>query len=532
MDFSKLDLNDPKVLQAIKVLKDEETYNTRLKNFFDVAYPWQKKAIEMTATHRIIGVICGNQMGKSEVTCAMLAAHLTGIYPSWWKGKKYDRPVRVMAAGVDSNHNKNVLQERLFGTNNRRIKSALGTGMIPKRSIVPEGLVSNRGDDITSAKITHSSGGTSEIIFRAYSQGREAAQGFPADIIQIDEQPGDPFWEEALTRTRATGGHIICSFTPLMGRNHLVESLLGLPKIDDSPEDQFGFKYLSDGRRAMVRASWHDAAHIVDNDPNAFEDAKNDYPTDWQARVFGVPSPGAGRIYDHLTSKIIYDPENTKINDKWESLIGIDFGWTKNDPSAMVRLCWDKVNDIIYVTEEWKGHTVTDKEFVRQVNYIDPRLPIAWPRDGSQASDWKGGGSIADKLRNEWDLNLLKDPFCNPIGPDGGKNNHLAPGFQEINSRFADNRLKISMDCRELISEIENYGYGKDTQGQSTGKPAKGSEDHLCDAFRYAVMTIIQGYGESTSKEHSSDDYYYNDDEFRSQNYDVHNIGGWTNARY
>ena len=95
MDISKLDLTDPQVQKALQVLKEEQTYNTRLKTFLDNAYPWQKKSIEMTADHRIIGVICGNQMGKSEVTCAMLACHLTGIYPDWWKGKRYDRPVPV-----------------------------------------------------------------------------------------------------------------------------------------------------------------------------------------------------------------------------------------------------------------------------------------------------------------------------------------------------------------------------------------------------------------------------------------------------
>ena len=516
LDISKLDLSDPDVQKALKVIQNEQNYNTKLKWFFDNAYDWQKKAVEMTADHRIIGVICGNQMGKSEVTCAMLAAHLTGQYPSWWEGKKYDRPVRIMAAGVDSNHNKNVLQERLFGTNNRRIKDDLGKGMIPRKNIVMEGIVSVRGDDIQSAKIIHASGGTSELIFRSYSQGREAAQGFPADIIQIDEQPGDPFWEEALTRTRATGGHIICSFTPLMGRNHLVESLLGLPAMDESPEDQFGFKYLSDERRAMVRASWYDAPHIIDNDPNALSDAKADYPTDWQARVFGIPSPGAGRVYDHLTSKIVFDPENTRINETWDSLIAVDFGWTKNDPSAMVKACWDEQNDVIYITEEWKGHTPTDREFVKNVNYIDPALPIVWPRDGNAASDWKGGGTYADKLRNEWGLNLLNKPFLNPTGPDGKSNNHLAPGFQEINARIATNRLKVSIECRELIAEIENYGYGKDANGQSTGKPAKGSDDHLCDAFRYAVMSIIQGLGQPAR---TYEEYWQEDDDFTFNSY-------------
>ena len=67
-----------------------------------------------------------------------------------------------------------------------------------------------------------------------------------------------------------------------------------------------------------------------------------------------------------------------------------------------------------------------------------------------------------------------------------------------------------------MLAEIEGYGYGKDNNGQSTGKPAKYQQDHLCDAFRYAVMTIIQDYGESrfgdqySSSELDDEEYFYN----------------------
>ena len=77
----------------------------------------------------------------------------------------------------------------------------------------------------------------------------------------------------------------------------------------------------------------------------------------------------------------------------------------------------------------------------------------------------------------------------NPVGSDGKKNNHLSPGFAEINSRFNDGRLKIYDACEDLIHEINNYAH------DDGGKPEKNSEDHLCDAFRYAVMSVIQGLG-------------------------------------
>ena len=500
------------VQSLLSRVADEYKYNKMLQTALDRMYPWQKKAIRNTATHKVTGIICGNQMGKSEVACAILACHLTGHYPDWWDGKRYDRPVKIMAAGVDSNHNKNVLQERLFGTNNKRMSDELGSGMIPRDAIITNSLVSQRGDAIESAKFKHRSGGMSELIFRAYSMGREAAQGFPADIIMIDEQPNDEFWKEALTRTKATKGHVVCSFTPLEGSNHLVENLMSLPAEDNAPEDLYGAKYRSDGRWSLVRASWFDAAHIIDDDPNAVEEAKREYTYDYEARVYGMPVVGAGRIYPHGFDKITYDPEHMNVNDSWRHLIGVDFGWTDNDPSAMIMVALDDINDCIYVTEEWKGPTVTDREFVKRVNFLDPEVPISWPRDGSKAADWKGGGSIADKLQ-EMGLNMLPDPFHNPIGPDGQKNNHLDPGFQEINARFATNRLKISTNCMKLLKEIEQYGYGKDVSGKTTGKPKKYSDDHLCDALRYAVLTIIQGHGDplhQTILHEEDEDFFFN----------------------
>ena len=499
IDLSNVAPEDlPKVQKLLAEISQHQKYNTRLSTFLDQAYEWQKKAISYTSDKKVTGVICGNQMGKSEVVCAVIACHLTGVYPDWWDGHRFSKAPNVWIAGPDGRHNREVLQKRLFGTDNKRLKKEIGTGMIPRDTIDMTSLVSVRGNDIESGKVKHISGGWSEFSFRAYTQGREAAQGAPVNFIAVDEQPGGEWWKEALTRTRATKGHVILSFTPLKNAatsGNLMDNLLALPPAGDSPTDTFGAKWLNDERWAMVRASWFDAAHILENDPNAIEEAKREYTHDYQARVFGIPVIGSGRIYTSPTDMITYDPDKTKLNNEWKSLIGVDFGWTDNDPSAMVQLSWDETNDIIYITDEFKGHTPTDKTFARQVHFLDPYLPVVWPRDGNTASDWKGGGTIAEKLRNEFAVNLHRTPFHNPVGKDGQKNNHLDPGFQEINDRMRTNRLKISIGCRELIGEIENYGYGLDNNGVTTGKPAKYSNDHLCDAMRYAVMSVIQGLG-------------------------------------
>ena len=505
--MSSLDLTDPRIQEALHIKKYSLKYNKQLTKALDRFYSWQKKGISNTLNHKIVGIVAANQCGKSELACAIVACHLIGIYPDWWKGKRFDKAPTIMAAGVDSNHNKNVIQDRLFGTNNKRMVEDIGTGMIPRDVIMMNSLVTQRGDEIVSAKFEHISGGKSELIFRSYSQGRAAAQGIPADVIMIDEQPNDEFFQEALTRTQATKGHVICSFTPLEGKNLMLQNMMDIPPEEGSPEDKFGYKHLSDGITSLVRASWYDASHIIDADPNCIEQAKKDYGYSFEARVYGIPVVGAGRIYPHGFDKITYNPENVNINEAWEHLIGIDFGWTENDPSAGIMVAYDESNDCIYVTDEFKEHTLTDRAFVKQVNFMDPDITVAWPRDGNKASDWKGGGAISDKLR-EMGLKMLSKPFLNPTQAGIAPNNYLNPGFQEINDRFITNRLKISTECPKLLDEIENYGYGKDINGQSTGKPKNSSIDHACDAFRYAVMSIIQGLG--VQRKHTN--FWGNDD--------------------
>ena len=86
--------------------------------------------------------------------CAIAAMHLTGMYPHWYRGKRFKKPIKIMVAGVDSKPQQETYYKRkLFGTNNKRLNADLGTGMIPRESIRFESMVTVRGDDIASCQI-------------------------------------------------------------------------------------------------------------------------------------------------------------------------------------------------------------------------------------------------------------------------------------------------------------------------------------------------------------------------------------------
>ena len=495
IDLSKVSEEDlPRVQKLLAEVSKAKKYGSRLKEFWDMAYPWQMEAVKLTADHQVTGIIASNQTGKTETVCAVVAAHLLGIYPDGWEGKKFlDKAPVIALAGVDSNHNRLVLQEKLFGTSNRNMSKDVGSGMIPRDFIVQDSIILGRDGAIGGCHVKHSSGKQSQILFKAYSQGREAIQGVPLDAVVIDEQPEQEFFSESIVRTAARQGMVMCAFTPLKGMTHLVEQFWNLP-----PREEAEFDIRENDNWAMLRSTWDDITHIDEKTKATLIAGFAPYEVD--ARTKGVPIAGYGRIFPHELSKFTYDPATTRINETWEQLIGVDFGFSDRDPSAMIRAAWDEANDIIYICEEFKGNTQTDREFAKALYGIDPYLPVVWPRDGSNRAGWRGGDTYASKLR-DIGVNLLRKPFLNPKGSDGKTNNHKHPGFEEINSRIASNRLKISFECKELLKEIEQYAYD---QNGNTDK----NEDHAIDAFRYAVMSIIQGYGEPLQR----DDWAVEDD--------------------
>ena len=45
------------------------------------------------------GILAANRIGKTVSTCYETAMHLTGQYPDWWKGHRFDGAITAMVAG-------------------------------------------------------------------------------------------------------------------------------------------------------------------------------------------------------------------------------------------------------------------------------------------------------------------------------------------------------------------------------------------------------------------------------------------------
>lgn len=189
-------------------------------------YPKQREFHAAGATHRERLLMAGNQLGKTLAGAAEMAMHLTGQYPDWWDGRRFDKPIVAMAGSETGELTRDGLQRLLVGP--PADEGQWGTGFIPKSAIADTARRQGVADALDTVSVGHNAGGRSELLFKSYDQGRRKWQANTVDVVWLDEEPQLDIYMEALTRTNATGGIVYLTFTPLLGMSEVVSLFLGL----------------------------------------------------------------------------------------------------------------------------------------------------------------------------------------------------------------------------------------------------------------------------------------------------------------
>lgn len=188
-------------------------------------YPKQLEFYAAGSQHRERLLMAANQVGKSECGSIEVAAHLTGRYPDWWPGRRFDRPTKWWAGSDTSETTRDTVQTKLIGP--PADETQWGTGAIPADCIIGTNRRQGVANALDTVLVRHVSGGVSEVGFKSYDQGRQKWQGAVRDGVWLDEEPPLDIYTEALTRTNTVeDGLVMLTFTPLLGMSDVVLSFM------------------------------------------------------------------------------------------------------------------------------------------------------------------------------------------------------------------------------------------------------------------------------------------------------------------
>lgn len=165
----------------------------------------------------------GNRSGKTLAGAYETTCHLSGKYPRWWRGKRFEDPVDAWCAGDTARTVRDILQKELLGPPGD--SQAEGTGMIPGDLILDTSVKHGLSDCVESVRVKHT-GGHSTLHFKSYDQGRQAFQGTSQHVIWLDEECPIDIYTECLLRTMTTNGIVYLTATPLLGLTELMLSFL------------------------------------------------------------------------------------------------------------------------------------------------------------------------------------------------------------------------------------------------------------------------------------------------------------------
>lgn len=288
-------------------------------------------------------------------------------------------------------------------------------------------------------------GGSSLIVLRGW-EAIETLRGQFFDFIVIDEVASMRnfwvYWHEVVrpTLTDRKGQALFIS-TP-KGFNHFYDL------FNTTDEDYKSFHYTSYDNPFIPREEIDKAAKEIPEDRFAQE-----YLADFRKTE--------GLVYKEFErSRHIYG-ESDRPGSVVDTILGIDFGYT--NPSSIIPIKIDNDNHYWITEEFYKTHQTTE-QIAEQAKLYKPTKVYADPAEPDRIEILKKSG-----------LN------CREVSKD------IVAGVDRVRELFKQGRIHISVDCKNLIHELETYRYpDKKPDSNEAEKPVK-ENDHALDALRYAL---------------------------------------------
>ncbi len=390
--------------------------------------------------------IAGNRTGKTTVAAYEVTCHLTGIYPPWWPGRRFDRPIKCWVSGESGKKVREVVQELLLGSPN-----TLGQGMIPAHCIAGKTMKSGVPDAIDTAWIKHASGDLSHLTFKSYEQGREGFDGDAVHVIWLDEEATVAIYTESLLRTMTTDGILLQTYTPLSGLSELVKLFLPSGTLEDVAEGKY-----------VASCTWDEVPHLSEEAKASLINSIPPYQRD--ARTKGIPSLGSGAIYPVAESDITVD--DFPISGDWPKAFAMDVGWNK---TAGVWAAQSPDTGVIYLYSEYYRSKAEPSVHAHGFRARGEWIPgVIDP--ASRGRSQKDGTKLIETYQ---DLGMKIEPALNA----------REAGIQLVYQLLSSGQLKVFKNaCPNWLKEYRMYR--RDENGNIVKK-----DDHLMDATRYFCLS-------------------------------------------
>lgn len=434
--------SDTELLKALQALKRKEEEN-KLAAF----KPYECQLAFANTTALTSALIAGNQIGKTTLVGYMVACHLTGIYPDWWRGIRLAKATEWWAAGVTAPRVRDTIQRKLFGDLGR-----LGTGMIPKQLINTETLIKKSGVPMgfDRVDIKHVDGGWSNIQFFSYDQGISKFMGSTLDGgAWCDEEPPSDINTEIKTRLAANNGLLLYSFTPVDGVT---------PLYDDLMTDDKVFK---------IFISQTEVPHLTEDALKRLHEGMSE--SEISARRDGKATIGSGKVFNFAEDEYTIEP--FEIPPHWRRIGGLDVGLTH--PTGALMGVIDDDSKTVYITNEYRVQNKTAIEHSSHLKHWGVKFLV----DPSAFNRQIGSGNSTASIYQDEGLELLK------------ANNDVAASIAEIRRLIGSGRLFVFTTCPMLLKELRTYRTKETSDGNT--KIVK-VDDDLVDPLRYLCMGITE----------------------------------------
>lgn len=251
-------------------------------------------------------------------------------------------------------------------------------------------------------------------------------------------------------------------------RSEIAQEDYGQMLIVVQPESKHHWLYkrfyqtkLHDDDYKVIHFSYLDNPYLPTEQAKIYEGLKETNPDKYRTHTLGEWITSSKQIFTNNWS-VGFDRKYFEYY-----VAGVDFGW--NNPSCFL-LC-GFYDDECYVVDEIYKTEMTNDEFIEKIHDLLSKYNLDFEDVESVYAD----GADPEKI----------EVFCRY-----GLNTY--PSVKNVKAKIDTARttkIHISENCPNLISEIPNYEWKRDKQGNILDEPKK-INDHAVDALCYAIYGV------------------------------------------